>query len=277
MGRRLPAIEIQHLAYKEAGREYFTHHPHRHKGYQWYCVVYGKVTTTVDGHDYQLGPRDSVLIAPGALRAPRCGGPAPGYLYVVFQNRTLRLGALTGRVMAMPEELAADLHALVAEMRESPGANAGELTEALVVRLLIGLCRSAAAQGKASRAEAPALNIGYHQELVARAEAYMRSNLHRRLSRGEVAAAVHVSAPHLARIFRTTAGRGMVETLTSLRMAQAKHMLLESSMSIAQIARDVGYDSFSHFCAVFRGAVGIRPSDYRRASGHTWAKDPVAH
>jgi AraC-like DNA-binding protein len=265
-------IEIQHLAYKEAGCDYVTSRPHRHAGYQWYAVIYGRVIAALDGRDHQLGPGDSVLIAPETTRAPRYGGQSPGYLYVVFNNRTLRLRPLVGRVVHMPEGLVPDLHALVTELHRSPGANASELIEALVVRLLIGLSRNAAGLVPAVARQPSTLNASYHQELATRAESFMRSNLHRRLAREEIAAAVHVSAPHLARIFRATVGKSVVQRLTELRLAQARHLLLESSIPITQIASDVGYESFSHFSAIFKSSVGIRPSDYRRATGNTWVK-----
>jgi AraC-like DNA-binding protein len=277
--QRSSPIDIQGLAYKEAGPDYRAG-PHRQTAWQWYCVVFGRVDQTVDGQVHHLGPLDSVLIPPGALRSPRCAGAAPGYLYAIFRNRRLKLGALARRRLRTPAELEPDLHALVAEISASPGSNTEELCEALLVRLLVGLQRAAAAAARAdapgARPDSPALNARYYQELVARAEAFMRRNLHRQLSRGEVAGAVHVSEPHLARVFRETAGATVVERLTALRLAAAKRLLLESSMSITQIALEVGWGSFSHFSKVFRSAVGVRPSDYRRAEGHVWSRSRPA-
>ena len=276
MRSRGAPIEIRGLAYKEAGPDYRAG-PHRQTAWQWYCVVFGRVDQTVDGQVHRLGPLDSVLIPPGALRSPRCAGAAPGYLYAVFRNRRLKLGALARRTLRTPAELEPDLHALVAEIGASPGSNTEELCEALLVRLLVGLQRAAAAAEPRSgaggaRTDSPALNARYYEELVARAEAFMRRNLHRALSRAEVAEAVHVSEPHLARIFRETVGATVVERLTALRLAAAKRLLLESSMSITQVALEVGWGSFSHFSKVFRSSVGVRPSDYRRAEGHVWSR-----
>jgi AraC-like DNA-binding protein len=230
-------------------------------------VVFGRVDTVIDGETFELGPLDSVLIPPGATRSPRCAGAAPAYSFVSFTNHRLKLGRLTKRKMRVPKDLAPDLHAFVGEVSRNPGANTEDLVDALVVRLLIGLRRGASERPRRGDSESAPLNVNYHEEIARRAETFMRRNLHRKLSRAEVAAAVHLSEPHLARIFRQTAGTTLVERLTELRVAQAKRLLLESSMSITQIALDVGYESFSHFSKVFKRSVELKPSDYRRAEG----------
>jgi AraC-like DNA-binding protein len=260
-----PPIEIHGLTYRETGTDYDVA-PHAHSSYQWYCVIFGRIDTVVDGQTFRLGPLDSVLIPPGAVRAPRCTGAAPAYTFVNFSNHRLRLGRLERRKVRVPKALAPDLHAFVTEISGSPGANTDDLVDALVVRLLIGLRRAAAAASRGGAQGAP-LNVNYYEEVSARAEAFMRRNMHRKLSRAEIAAAVHLSEPHLARVFRTTRGITLVDRLTQLRVAQAKRLLLESSMSITRIALDVGYNSFSHFSKVFKSSVGIKPSDYRRAEG----------
>jgi transcriptional regulator GlxA family with amidase domain len=98
----------------------------------------------------------------------------------------------------------------------------------------------------------------------------MRLNLHRPLRRGEIAAAVHLSEPHLARIFRSATGRSVVQRLTELRVAIAKSLLLESTLSVGQIAGEVGIISFSHFARTFKSQVGVSPGDYRRTGGRSW-------
>lgn len=263
-------IEIQSIAYKEAGPNYHAR-PHLQNAYQWYCVIFGQVDMWLEGDVHNLGPRDSVLIPPGAKRSPRSPGKAPGYLYVVFNNRRLMLDALTGRKMHLPKDLNADLNDLVTELSGNPGSNTEDLTNALVIRILVRLRRAAARKGR-RKGMVPVLNENYQQELVNRAEAFMRRNLHRRLSREDIAEAVHLSEPHMARVYKAVTGRTMVERLSEMRVAQAKRLLLESSISITQIAADVGFGSFSHFSKLFKESVGTPPSDYRRAGGRIWQK-----
>lgn len=74
--------------------------------------------------------------------------------------------------------------------------------------------------------------------------------------------------------FRKTFGCSPRELLQRLRMAHAKNLLLESSLSIKEIAARVGYHQQHDFNRLFRRHAGVAPSRWRdnplaRASGRT--------
>lgn len=259
-------ITLIEIAYNEVGINYYVP-VHIHQLHQWYCVLYGRVDTTINGVTFSLGSEGSVLIPPGMERSPRGRDKACGYLYVLFENQRLQLSKLAGRVLVTPSDLRADLAVLVREIRQ-PGANTHELVEALVVRLLIGLGRGLEIEESLGRSST--LNALHHQEVVERIEAFMERNLKRELSREDLAQVVHLSPTHMARVFHQAKGCTLTTRLVQLRVARAKQLLLESTLPISQISLDVGYTSFSHFARVFREAVGVTPGDYRRSQGSVW-------
>jgi hypothetical protein len=63
--------------------------------------------------------------------------------------------------------------------------------------------------------------------------------------------------------FRKTFGCSPREMLQRLRMAHAKNLLLESSLSIKEISTRVGYPQQHDFNRVFRRYVGMAPSKWR--------------
>ena len=264
-------ITLREIVYNEAGLSYDVP-AHSHNLFQWYCVVYGKVETSIAGRVYLLGPQDSVLIPPGWQRAPRCHEKPPGYLYVMFENHTLVLDNLPEKVLATPTELRPDLSALVRELHQ-PGENTYELVEALVVRLLVGLQRAQQVQGQSSK-DTPHNKLT-QPAVVEQVEAFMQRNLQRSLSRADLAQVAHLSPTHLARIFRQATGRTLTERLIELRITSAKQLLLESTLPVSEISFQVGYASFSHFTRLFRQKVGVSPSDYRRSQGMVWRKMDV--
>jgi|SRR5665648_59448 len=261
-------ITLREIVYNEAGLTYDIP-AHSHNLYQWYCVVYGRVETSIAGKIYLLGPEDSVLIPPGWDRAPRCHEKPPGYLYVLFEKHNLVLDNLPEKVLATPTELRPDLAVLVRELHQ-PGENTYELVEALVVRLLIGLQR--AQQNEVQRWQGTPINKLTQPAVVEQVEAFMQRNLQRPLSRADLANVAHLSATHLARIFRQATGRTLTERLIELRITSAKQLLLESTLPVSEISFQVGYSSFSHFARLFRQKVGVSPTDYRRSQGMVWRK-----
>lgn len=262
-----PPIKINDMVYREAGLDYAIS-PHYHTATQWYCVLYGAVDTTINGTTYPLRDGESILIPPRAIRAPQCGGRAPGYFHVVFDNHRLQLAPLVLRPLAMPPELQPDLYALIDEFRH-PGPNTRDLVQTLVVRLLIGLNRQALRDS--SEQDAPSrLNEAAHRAVIARIEAYMQHNLHHKLRHEQLAEVVNLSPTHLARLFKQITGKTILTRLTELRIDSAKTLLLESSLLITEISGQVGYESLAHFTRTFKTVVGVTPSDYRRSGGHTW-------
>lgn len=224
----------------------------------------------VNGKVFSLNPEESVLIQPGSERSPTCREKAPGYLYVLFENHRLQLAKLVERVLVTPVDLRADLAALVREQHQ-PGSNTHELVEALVIRLLIGLGRNLN-EGGSAQEYGSTLNVLHHHEVVERVEAFMERNLSTELTRRDLAAVVHLSPTHLARVFHQATGYTLTDRLVQLRIARAKQLLLESTLPITQISLQIGYASFSHFARIFRQEVGVTPGDYRRSQGKVWRK-----
>lgn len=72
-----------------------------------------------------------------------------------------------------------------------------------------------------------------------------------------------VSRRQLQRAF-TEAGTSMQESLHAVRMERASNLLLDSSLPVAEIARNVGYRHSAQFAKAFRRYHGVPPSQWRR-------------
>lgn len=69
---------------------------------------------------------------------------------------------------------------------------------------------------------------------------------------------------HFSRLFKRATGLSPSQYFIRLRMARARHLLLETDQSVIEIGMEVGYSSPSHFSQVFRREVGVTPSAYRQ-------------
>lgn len=74
---------------------------------------------------------------------------------------------------------------------------------------------------------------------------------------------VHISATYLCVIFKQMTGKTINEYVTCVRIEQAKHMLLDSSIKAYDICFRVGYFSPSYFSKIFRKYCGMTPMEYR--------------
>ncbi|MGI6610335.1 MAG: AraC family transcriptional regulator [Limnochordia bacterium] len=95
---------------------------------------------------------------------------------------------------------------------------------------------------------------------------WMRENMHRRISLREVACQVHLSPGYLRDLFRSELDTNYTATLRRMRMTQAKALLLDSSYSVSQVARYVGYSDVHHFSRAFTRYESLTPSAFREAN-----------
>ena len=79
----------------------------------------------------------------------------------------------------------------------------------------------------------------------------------------DVAGTCGISTSHLSRTFRKIMGVTFTQYLTELRMAEAQRLLVRTSLSIMEVAMNVGYSRHSYFTKRFREIVGITPFDFR--------------
>jgi AraC-like DNA-binding protein len=100
---------------------------------------------------------------------------------------------------------------------------------------------------------------------VERALAYMRERFADAISLDDVALAVHVSAAHLCRLFRSETGKTVTDYLQGLRVYHARSRLAETNDELRAVAMDSGFRSVEHFFRVFKKHAGETPRAYRLA------------
>jgi AraC-like DNA-binding protein len=96
-----------------------------------------------------------------------------------------------------------------------------------------------------------------------RAMNYLRDRLDGSVRVPELARLVGVSPTHLTSLFRRATGGGVLAHHTALRMARARQLLDTTDATIAEVARDVGYDDPFYFSRHFRRHHGMSPSAFR--------------
>jgi len=65
-------------------------------------------------------------------------------------------------------------------------------------------------------------------------------------------------------VFKSVYGTSIAAHLKEHRLEKASQLLRETGLSVAEIARQVGYESQSKFTAAFKEQYGLLPTAYRR-------------
>lgn len=93
---------------------------------------------------------------------------------------------------------------------------------------------------------------------------YIRTHYHADLSLEKVAAVVYLNPVYFSQLFKQKTGLGFKEHVIALRLEQAKQMLLNPKLKIADVAERIGYQDMRHFSQLFRKKYGETPSEFRR-------------
>lgn len=103
---------------------------------------------------------------------------------------------------------------------------------------------------------------------VERAISIMWDRYHEPLSLDAMADSAFLSRFYFSRLFRSKTGTSPGRFLTAIRLYKAKNLLLETDMSVTDIAYAVGYNSLGTFISRFTRSVGISPARYRWLAEH---------
>ncbi|RSM47509.1 AraC family transcriptional regulator [Actinoplanes sp. ATCC 53533] len=92
----------------------------------------------------------------------------------------------------------------------------------------------------------------------------MQQHLGEPMTVDDMARAALFSKFHFMRMFQRSTGVSPGRFLSALRIQRAKHLLVSTSLRVAEISWTVGYTSVGTFSTRFTRSVGLSPSRYRR-------------
>ncbi|OMF93514.1 response regulator [Paenibacillus sp. FSL R7-0337] len=94
---------------------------------------------------------------------------------------------------------------------------------------------------------------------------YIKEHFYEELSLERIASVVFLNPAYFSQLFKQKTGQGYKEYVTSLRLEQAKLLLLNPGLKLAEIAERVGYQDMRHFTQMFRKKYQLTPTEYRQA------------
>lgn len=108
--------------------------------------------------------------------------------------------------------------------------------------------------------------VGLFHENLIEAAALMEANIEEPLSLDEIAALVGVSRRQIERLFKRYVGEVPTKYYLDMRLRRARGLLLQTAMSIMEIAVACGFQSPPHFSKCYRNMFGYTPSAERQNS-----------
>ena len=128
------------------------------------------------------------------------------------------------------------------------------LARSLVTEVLLGTYQA----GLAADAALPTAAYGLSELLD-----YIEANYSHALRLEDLAAMMETSPSHLSRLFTRQVGMPLFEYINRVRVRKASLLLRKTTMSVMEVAIDVGYNNVSFFNRYFRRIMRVSPREYR--------------
>ena len=103
-------------------------------------------------------------------------------------------------------------------------------------------------------------------DIIESVKTYIKYNYDKPISFTEIATQYNFSQAYLSKIFKEQTGLPPKKYLNEYRINHARKLLLDSSISIKDIAIKVGFDDQFHFSKNFKNTVGVSPHQFRTDS-----------
>lgn len=102
------------------------------------------------------------------------------------------------------------------------------------------------------------------RQILASAVAYIEENACREITLKEISEHAGISQQHMCRIFREHLNVHSSEYVTRIRLNLAMEKLLNTNLSMSEIAAECGFRSASYFSTVFGKYEHMTPNNYRK-------------
>lgn len=240
------------------------------KGYLFHYIISGCGVFYSGGRQHALHAGQGFLIYPGQVTTYTADAADPWhYAWLGFRGEeAAALIAATGITESAPYFTTQAGDAVLSCIRQIYGD---------IARLRNGASGALAAAGGALRfialispedARPESAAVKYYEKAMW----YIRAHLENGITVEQAADFVGLSRSQFFRVCKEAAGQSPAAAIAHARASMARGMLVNSSLTLTQIALSCGYASAAHFCTAFRRDCGLTPTEYRR--GRQEAADP---
>ena len=105
--------------------------------------------------------------------------------------------------------------------------------------------------------------------LIQKVKAYVEEHYAEEITLDDMADMIGYSTYYFMKLIKEYLGMSFGDFLTSVRMNNAKKLLLSTNMSISEVGYSVGYNDANYFARVFKRQEKITPSEYKKQLQNT--------
>lgn len=250
------------------------HHPHRHSFYHLVLFTKGKGTHTIDFDRFTVKPFQIYFMIPGQVHSWHFEGDVDGYivhfndvLFTTFLQNGQYLDRFTffnghseDAVYQMPHDEQVKVTALFESMLDEIKENGTQNIDMIRLRLLelfITVDRTCTDKKRKQAPQQKLLLLKNFKQLIDQQFRLLKLPK-------EYAEILYVTPNHLNALCQDLLGKTAGDLIRDRIILEAKRLLTNADMTIAEIAYDLNFQDNSYFARFFRKNTGTTPEEFRK-------------
>lgn len=220
--------------------------------YDLTVVLEGRLDYLINGKPITLSAGDAVLIGKGSLRKRAASAERVDYISFNFHTQA-------------PPQLPQVMRGAVQNETKLMIAACDEITkryplghEAAVSHLVSALLLSFENNLQEARIS----------PLTAKIVQYLSANLSKKITLSDIGKITFFSPVYCDTVFKRDMGTSIIDYLLGERVAEAKKLLIEGSLSLSEVAQMTGFEDSNYFARVFKKRTGYTPTAYKKITLH---------
>ncbi len=249
---------------------------HYHPYYEFYYLLSGTRKIFINDTIYSVKKGDLIVIPKGELhRTTYIGGETHERIVMDFNDDFIeplisKIGydsfdkCFDNRQLSIPpnrREYVEELFGKIIREHNGVDSYSSTILSLYVYELIMFVLRCH------ENSDHPCAVAEIGDDIISDAARYISSNFTHDLSLTQLADKYSMSPSYFSRKFKLCTGFGYKEYLITIRIIEACKLLLNTDLTITEIAEKCGFDDSNYFGDSFKKAKGISPREYRKANG----------
>ena len=112
------------------------------------------------------------------------------------------------------------------------------------------------------------LQVAEISPLTAKIIKYLSKNLAQKITLADIGRITFFSPVYCDTVFKKDMGTSIIDYLLGERVAEAKKLLIEGTLTLSEIAQMTGFEDSNYFARVFKKRTGYTPTEYKKITLH---------
>ena len=250
--------------------------PHRHSFFHLVLFTGGSGTHTIDFEEFTVTPGQVYFMIPGQVHTWNFDGTPEGYIINFSEHLFHQFladaqyprqfsffkGIATESVLQLPANVQTEAIGLIETMIRELGSDRpyrNDLVRCALVELFIAISR---VKEPTATGREPLHNQLVLQNFLQLTDKYFAE---KRLPK-EYAALLYITPNHLNALCQDLLGTSAGEIIRNRILLEAKRLLVNLEVNVAEIAVKLNFTDSSYFTKFFRKYAGVTPEEFRKAN-----------